>query len=197
MGFPKLGPMTADAFLDWIETQSERYELVDGYPVKMMTGAKQSHNVVASNILLSIGPAAKARKCRPTANDTAVRTGPTALRYPDVVVDCGPPNPSAREASRPTLVVEVSSPSTLTTDVTDKLDEYQRHADIRVIMFVEPDVVSIKVYRRDASGEWAIEKYGSLDDVIDLPEIGARLPLADIYDTLEPKLRPVLQVVPE
>ena len=196
MGIPKLGPMTADAFLDWIETQSERYELVDGYPVKMMTGAREGHNIVASNILVALVPVAKARKCRTTAKDTAVRTGPTALRCPDIV-DCGPPNPLAKEASRPALVVEVSSPTTLTTDATDKLEEYQRHEEIRVIMLIEPDVVSIKVYRRDNSGGWAIEKYGNLDEVIDLPEIGARLPLADIYDTLEPKLRPVLQVVPE
>ncbi|MEX6506438.1 Uma2 family endonuclease [Jiella sp. M17.18] len=197
MGTPKLGPMTADSFLDWIETESGRYELVDGYPIEMVAGRTQSHNVAASNILLALVPPAKARGWRATIKRTAVRTGDRGVRFPDLAVDCGPPNPSAKEASRPTLVVEVSSPSGLSTDVTDKLDEYRQHPDIRVIMFVEPDVVSIKLYRRAEFGEWTIEKYGRLEETTDLPEIGARLPWAAIYDTLEPKLRPALQVVPE
>jgi hypothetical protein len=34
--------MTADEFLVWIETQSERYELVDGVPVRMVDAKDSS-----------------------------------------------------------------------------------------------------------------------------------------------------------
>ena len=47
------------------------------------------------------------------------------------------------------MVVEVSSPRTSSIDVTDKLDEYRAHAGLRLIVFVDPDVVAVKVYRRD------------------------------------------------
>ncbi|MBC8130295.1 MAG: Uma2 family endonuclease, partial [Rhizobiaceae bacterium] len=96
-----------------------------------------------------------------------------------------------------TLVVEVASPGTSAIDTTDKLDEYQAHEDIRVIVFVDPDVVSVKVYRRDEQGLWHVEKYADLGQIVDLPEIGASLAMGDVYDTLNPASRPRLQLVEE
>jgi Uma2 family endonuclease len=87
--------------------------------------------------------------------------------------------------------VEVSSPGTLAIDLTDKIDEYQAHDDIQVIMLVEPDVTSVKVYRRDVHGLWTIEKYDDLEQSVDLPEINSSVRLWDIYDTLEPQLHVV------
>ena len=189
--------MTADEFFDWIERQSEPHELVDGMPVRMMAGSRQCHNVATTNIVLALAPSAKTKGCRTTLSDTAVRTGQCGVRYPDVVVDCGPPDPSAKAAARPTVVVEVSPPGTLAIDLTDKIDEYQAHDDIQVIMLVEPDVISVKVYRRDVHGLWTIEKYDDLEQSVDLPEVTSSVRLRDIYDTLEPNSRPRLQVVQE
>jgi Uma2 family endonuclease len=183
--------MTADEFFDWIERQSEPHELVDGMPVRMMAGARQSHSVATTNIVVALAPSAKTMGCRTTSSDTAVRTGQFGVLYPDVVVDCGPPDPSGKEAARPTVVVEVSSPGTLAIDLTDKIDEYQAHDDIQVIMLVEPDVISVKVYRRDMHGLWTIEKYDDLEQSVDLPEINSSVRLWDIYDTLEPQLHVV------
>jgi Uma2 family endonuclease len=182
--------MTADEFFDWIESQSEPHELVDGRPVRMMVGARQSHTVATTNIVVALTPSAKTKGCRTTSSATAVRTGQYGVRYPDVVVDCGPPDPSAKEAARPTVVVEVSSPDILAIDLTDKIDEYQAHEDIQVIMLVEPDVISVKVYRRDVHGLWTIEKYDELGQSVDLPEVTSPVRLRDIYDTLEPKSQP-------
>lgn len=187
--------MSADRFLEWVETQDERYELVDGLVVRMMAGAKESHNVVTTNIVVALAPHAKRGGCRTTSSDTAVRTGPHGIRFPDVVIDCGPPDANAKAASRPLIVVEVSSPGTLTTDLADKLEEYRGRDDIQVIMLVEPDVISVRVYRRNLDGIWHMEKYDALAQTIDLPVIGANLALSDIYDTLEPRVKPSLQVV--
>ena len=73
-------------------------------------------------------------------------------------------------------------------DTTDKLDEYQGQGTIRLILFVEPGVVLVKLYRRDESGAWEAERYEDLEDVIDLPEIGSALSLRDIY--LKPSPQP-------
>ncbi|WP_152718164.1 Uma2 family endonuclease [Microvirga tunisiensis] len=175
---------------DWIERQSEPHELIDGVPVSIMAGARQSHNVATTNIVVALVLSAKTKGCRATSSDTAVRTGQYGVRYPDVVVDCGPPDPSAKEAARPTVVVEVSSPGTLAIDLTDRIDEYQAHEDIQVIMLVEPDVISVKVYRRDVHGLWTTEKYDDVEQSVDLPEVNSSIRLRDVYDTLEPKSRP-------
>lgn len=187
--------VSTETFLDWITTQEGRFELIGGQIVEMMAGAKQGHNVVVANIVMSVGPQAKSGGCRTTSSDTAVQTGANTIRYPDIVVDCGPPDPDATIAENPTLVVEVSSPGTSLVDTTDKLDEYQRHPAIRLILFVEPTLLSVKLYRRSEQGRWEAEKYEDIDAVIDMPEIGAVLSLRDIYDTITPRLRPRLQVI--
>ena len=117
------------------------------------------------------------------------------MRYPDVVVDCGPADPEALSASLPTIVVEVLSKSTSEIDLTDKLDEYRGIASMRAILFIDPDLVSVKVYKRSSSGEWVPERYGRMDQSIDLPPIGAVVSLAEIYDTLNPKARPAVEGV--
>lgn len=191
---PNPKAMTIEDFFLWQERQPDRYEFVEGWPIKMMTGARQGHNVVASNIVMTLGPQVKALGCRTTSSDTAVRTH-KGIRYPDVVIDCAPPAPSAFEAGSPHLVVEVSSPSTLSTDLTDKLDEYLAHEGLRLVMLVEPDVVSVKLYRRDAADRWQVERYDQLDETIDLPELSTALALSAIYDTLRPDVRPFPRAV--
>ena len=91
----------------------------------------------------------------------------------------------------------MASPCTTAIDATDKLDEYRAQGDIRLILFVDPDVVSVKLYRRDGEGLWQVEKYDSLDQDIDLPEIAAVLALDDVYATLDPDTRPRLRLVEE
>lgn len=187
--------VSAEEFLEWVLGQEGRFELVDGYVIEMMAGAKQGHNVVVSNIVSSVGPQAKSGGCRTTSSDTAVQTLASTIRYPDIVVDCGPPDPDAMVAESPTLVVEVSSPGTSSVDTTDKLDEYREHPTVRLIMFVEPGTVLVKLYRRDSEGAWDPEKYDDLASVIHMPEIGASLALSDIYDTLKPRNRPHLHLI--
>ena len=45
MGEKAVKPMTAEEFFTWHEHQEDRYELVEGVPVKMMTGASNYHDV--------------------------------------------------------------------------------------------------------------------------------------------------------
>ncbi|MEB2845983.1 Uma2 family endonuclease [Endobacterium cereale] len=187
--------VSAEGFLEWVLSQEGRFELVDGYVIEIMAGAKQGHNVVVSNIVSSLGPQSKSSGCRTTSSNTAFPTLASTIRYPDIVVDCGPPDPDAMVAESPTLVVEVSSPGTSLVDTTDKLDEYREHPTVRLIMFVEPNSVLVKLYRRDSEGTWGSEKYDDLASVIGLPEIGASLALSEIYDTLMPRNRPCLHLI--
>ena len=40
-------PMSVEEFLVWQLAQEDRYELVEGIPVKMMAGASNFHDVIA------------------------------------------------------------------------------------------------------------------------------------------------------
>ena len=104
MAIPEEEKLTVDEFFEAIAGREGRYELVGGVAYAM-AGAKEGHNVICSNVQTAFVPAGKRKGCRTTSSNTAVRTGPDTVRYPDVVVDCGPPDATALTASRPTIVV--------------------------------------------------------------------------------------------
>ena len=199
MADPEFRRMEVDEFLRWHERQEERYELVNGFPIKIfppkgVTGGRRAHNRVAHNIATALTPASWKRGCEVTSHNTAIATSGMATRYPDVTVDCGPGDDDDLVASAPVIVVEVSSPTNTAREITDKLEEYRAHPTIRVIMLVEPSIVSIKLYRRSAH-DWTIERYHRLERVIPLPEIGCELSVADIYRGGEPEIGPDLAIV--
>ena len=87
------------------------------------------------------------------------------------------------EAQEPRLVLEVLSPSTMNFDRFRKLDEYRPHAAIRVILLAETRMPKVGLWRRDEAG-WVLEEYEGLESTIPLPEIGASLRLAELYQGL-------------
>lgn len=182
---------SVEEFFEWVAHQEGRFELVGG-EVRMMTGARRQHNIVKDNVAFALHTATRQRGCSTTTSDTGIRTGEQTVRYPDVVVDCGPSKPDDMLASAPSILIEVSSPSTRNIDVVVKLGEYQALPSVEVIMQVEPDVALVTVYRRSIEG-WLFERYDGLDSIIDLPVLDTTLSLRSVYDGVE--VKPSLQLV--
>lgn len=193
MGVPEHEKLTVEEFFDALLGEEGRYELVDGVAYAM-AGAKQGHNVIGSNVQTALVPAGKKSGCRTTSSDTGIQTGPNTVRYPDVVIDCGPPNPLATTASHPTVVVEVSSPGTAVFDYGAKLREYQSIPSVQVVIQIESEIALVKAHRRSGS-DWIEETYEDMDANIELPSLSTTLSLREIYDTLEVRPRIRLQVV--
>src|SRR5260370_29622776 len=107
---------TVEEFFAWQEGQSERYELVDGFPMRMMAGAKNVHDDIVVNVLAELRNQLRGGGCRPFTSDGSVETKPGQIRRPDVGVDCGRRVPNATMATTPRLVVEVLYPSTQHSD---------------------------------------------------------------------------------
>ncbi|KQT82983.1 Uma2 family endonuclease [Methylobacterium sp. Leaf466] len=178
--------MTPEEFFAWQRDQDELYELIDGHPVprhRMMTGASLQHDQATVNIIISLGTQLKGTPCRPTTADVAIRTSITDLRRPDVMVECAALVPDTYEAREPKLVVEVASPSTTAVDRARKLEEYKRHPTLAYILLVETLKPQALLYARQGD-VWAIATFEGVDAIIDLPAIGARLALAEVYEGL-------------
>ncbi len=191
MAEPARRLMTPEEFFAWQLHQEERYELVDGLPIlrhRMMTGSSMQHDRATVNIIISLGNQLRGSGCRPMTADIAIRTSLRGLRRPDVTVECAELVRDTYEAREPRLVVEVASPSTSAVDRTRKLEEYKRHPTLRCILLVETVLPQVLLYRR-SDDDWAVEAFDGLEAIIDLPEIAARLTLADIYDGLTFGLR--------
>jgi Uma2 family endonuclease len=195
MAIPEGEKLTIDEFLEAIAGYDGRFELVRGVAYAV-DGAKQGHNVICSNVQAAFVPAGKRKGYRTTSSNTAVRTGPHTVRYPDIVVDGGPRNAAALTASRPAIVVEVSSSGSAVFEYDVKLREYQGLESIDTVLQIESEMAMVRVHRRQEDGTWTEEEaVEEFDKDIPLPSLAVSITLKEIYDTLDVRPRPRLQVV--
>lgn len=187
--------MSTDDFLLWCLDQDERYELVDGVPVRieeeidtpdgprLMTGASDVHDRIVVNIIVALGNQLRGKPCRPATADLAVRTKIRSVRRPDVTVTCDPPLGNRYEVN-PKLIVEVLSPSNRGVPWQRKLDEYWRLDAARYVLLVESHEPRAVLYARTGT-TWDSIDADTLADVFELPDIGCRLAMADVYEGLD------------
>lgn len=191
MAEPAPKPWTVDAFFSWQERQAERYELVGGFPLKMMAGTRNVHDDIVVNCLLSIGNQLRGSPCRPFTADGSVETPPGQIRRPDLGVDCGRRDPNGFKAAEPRLVLEVLSPGTRDFDTFEKLGEYKAVESLDHLVFVEPDLPLVVHWTRDPDRGWQRRDVEGLDSALAMPDLGVVLSVAEIYDGVEfpPRLR--------
>lgn len=146
--------LTVEEFLEINSGSEERYELVEGIAFSLAR-ADERRNVIRSNVLTALVPAAKRAGCRATSFNTAVLTGPDTIRYPDVVVDCGPRDDNAMIASKPVIVVDVSAPGTDPIHGSDRLREYKRLENIDTIIRIEAETRRVDVHRKLVDRTWS------------------------------------------
>ena len=112
----------------------------------------------------------------------AAGRGKGTILYPDVVVDLQSGGASERATQTPVVVVEVLSESTDFDDHVEKFGRYARRPELRVYLVFAQQETQAWVWRRAVDGTWpASPAEVAANGAIDLPEIGARLALADIY----------------
>jgi len=180
---------TVEEFFAWQKRQEERYELVDGFPVQMMVGVRNVHNVIVVNVVASLHSQLRGKDCRPFTGESSIESFSGQIRRPDTGVDCGKPDPNAYKAALPRLVVEVLSPSTRYLDLVVKLEEYKQVGSLLYLLYIDPDQTDAILWSRPEGGEWRQQRSISLDEVLAMPAIGIRLAMSDIYErvTLSPR----------
>lgn len=187
---------TVEEFFAWQEKQPERYELVDGFPARMMAGAKNVHDDIVVNVLAELRNQLRGGGgCRPFTGDGSIETKPGQIRRPDIGVDCGHRDPNATKATSPRVVVEVLSPTTRDFDTIGKLEDYKLVDSLERIVVIEPNAPEVIIWVRGTDRSWRKAIRRGLDQEIDMPEIGVTLSLKEIYDGVEFPARP--RLVPE
>ncbi len=180
------GPVSEAVYLADEVRSPTRREYVGGVPYAM-AGASNAHNMIAANVLVALHTRLRGRSCRPFNSDTKVRIRlPFELRfyYPDVSVTCRPNPQSDSFQDEPSMVVEVLSPETRRIDEGEKLLAYTAIPSLSVYAMVEPARAHVVVVRRTAAG-FVREVHVGLSAIVELPELGCELPLAEIYDGVE------------
>jgi Uma2 family endonuclease len=178
--------MTVEEYLAFEAQSPGRHEYVGGV-VYAMSGASLRHGRIALNVAAHLRGATRARGCAVVLAEVKVRAARDRFYYPDVLVVCAKAAETELVVDEPSLIVEVSSPSTRATDRREKLDAYLRIPSLRVYLIVDQRRRYVLAYGRDGDGEWRQDELAGAGE-IPIGFLDTRLTLDQIYEdvTLPP-----------
>lgn len=179
--------VTVEDYLDGELLSPIKHEYRDGI-VYAMAGARNVHNDIAVNALGALHARLRGGPCKPCNSDTKIRVrhlAGTRFYYPDVSVVCQPNPSSDTWQDAPVVIVEVVSASTRRIDLGEKMDSYLTIPTLAAYLVAESSEPAVQVFRRSPNGDFRRELALGVEAVIDLPEIGASLSLADLYEGVE------------
>lgn len=181
----RLEKLSAEQYLVDEQARAYKCEYVDGQ-VYAFAGATDRHDLVVTNITGQLWSATRGGPCRVYSSDMKlrVRTDLThRFYYPDVMVACGQDDADRLYKVAPSLLVEVMSPSTVSTDRREKRVAYQSIPELNDYLIVDPDERYIEHYHRDTAEGWLGHEHRN-DGIIKLPYLDLELTLNDIYEGL-------------
>ena len=176
----QIAPMTVEDFLVFADSRpdDERWELIDGEPI-LSPSASYTHQTIVRNIILHLGNLSLARTTDWAAiPGIGVRLSDFRAPVPDVLIR---PADNLRGSVCDDMIVafEVLSPSTADHDLRWKRKAYADLPSLAHYVVIAQDAVEVVIYSRAAN--WAESRLESADASLDLPAVGLRLPLAQIY----------------
>ncbi len=173
---------TAGEFLAFEASSEFKHELVDG-EVYDMSGGAGERSRIAANVIISVGRQLDNSSCMVNTSDMMLKVSDRRYVYPDVSVTCGQPlyeDDSRLALLNPILVVEVTSPTTMTYDRGLKREFYQQMPSVQAYLIIDQHRVLAELYTGADVG-WLMQDFESIDDVIPLEIVDCKLPLAKIY----------------
>lgn len=169
----ELRRVSVDEYLTLDRASEQRWEYVGGEAF-VMAGASMRHNAIVANIFLALGSAQRDKSCFPLVSDQKVETSAArAFHYPDLVVVCGKPRVSAKDAA----------PSTSDYDRAAKFDHYATIPELQEFIAVFTESRRVEHCKRTGDGQWILTNL--IGGELLLESIGATLRLDDVYAELE------------
>ena len=150
-----------------------------------MAGASFAHNRIKENTGWELNRQLRGGPCFVLSSDQRVKVSATGLyTYPDLLVICG--EPQFEDAVHdtllnPRLICEVLSDSTEAYDRGAKFTHYRQIASLQEYLLIAQDRPLMERFHRQPEGSWLFSEAASLDAVLPLASVDARLALADIY----------------
>jgi Uma2 family endonuclease len=171
------------AFFTWVQAQEGgRFELKDGHIV-MHAGSTTSHWVISSRFVAAFSSRLDLNRWVCGMADLAIEIGED-VRYPDVAVHAFAELMGPRSTDKPSLVVEVLSPSSVSRDMHLKLAEYTSLPSLQCYIVASQDEAIVWVWQRDEdTGAFPAlpEEICGLEAAIAVRALAITLPFGEIY----------------
>jgi len=174
--------MTENEYLSFEETVQVRHEFFHRNLLEM-SGGTIFHETLILNVSLFLKAIFGISDYKVFASGLKLRINPEKYFYPDVMLT-NEKFSEIRFANAPIFISEVLSPATRTFDMVDKFLDYRSLPSLQYYLLAEPEHYHVTLHTKGADGTWQSDTYRKLTDLIDLPLIGAKLPMAEIYQGL-------------
>lgn len=174
-------------YADYLAAQAMsevRLEYFDG-DIYAMAGGTPEHAAISAQVIAALSSALQGR-CLVFSSDLRIHIAASGLAtYPDVSVVCGanqlsPLDPHA--VTNPTVVAEVTSPSTEDYDRGEKLSQYKQLPSLKAVLIVSHQQRRVTLHAREAS-QWSTREFRSQEKFI-VPGVDVQLDVDGLYGTL-------------
>jgi len=175
--------ISIEEYLAFERGAQEKHEYFKG-EVFAMSGAGPRHNIIFSNLFISIGNLLKGTSCFPFGSDMRLHIPENTLfTYPDISIYCGALNDDLEEdnAINPTVLIEILSTSTRDYDRGGKFKLYREIPTLKEYVLVDTESILVEVFRINQSGHWELEEYKSPDTILQFTSLSISVTLKDIY----------------
>lgn len=174
---------TAEEYLEMERNSPEKHEYYNGQ-VFAMSGAGTRHEIIISNLIISLGNKLKGKPCQPFGSNLRVHIPENTLyTYPDVSVVCKEDlvDDDEDNITKPILLIEVLSKSTRRYDRGQKFELYKDIPTLKEYILVDTEGVSVENFHRASNARWARKEYKQLTTYMPLHSLDISLPLTEIY----------------
>lgn len=177
--------LTPEEYLAIERAAERKSEYYDGR-MFLMSGASHAHVLITSNVSWELNTQLREGSCEVLASDMRLKVTEAGLyTYPDVMVACGDiqfGDSWSDNLLNPRVVIEVLSPSTAAYDRGRKFEFYRALDSLHEYVLISQSEHRVERFtRQSASAEWLHSEVTGLDAVMELPAIGCRLTLAEVY----------------
>jgi Uma2 family endonuclease len=179
----------------WADYQTwnddQRWEIIGGEAYLMSPSPTSRHQRILSDLHGQMYPHFKGKPCQLLVSPMDVVLSDEDVLQPDLLVVCNPQQTKRTHIEgAPTLVVEITSPSSTTRDRLLKLNLYAR-AGVKEYWIVTPWPSLVEVLLLEG-GRYVMHSVFGKDDTLTSPSFpGLQVQLADVFDfPLEPGEEP-------
>ena len=174
--------ISPEEYLEGERVSPIKHEYRRGH-VYAMTGAKNPHTIISSNLVRLLGNHLLNTPCLVLTSDIKVRLEEAnCYYYPDVAVTCDERDISSMEdfILYPSLIIEVLSPSTASFDRGDKFVDYQTASSLQEYVLITQSEIKIECFRLNAEGNWVSQTYRQ-GDAVEFVSANFSCPISEIY----------------
>ncbi|MEG3846882.1 Uma2 family endonuclease [Microcoleus sp. herbarium19] len=174
--------ISPEEYLEGERVSPIKHEYRRGH-VYAMTGAKNPHTIISSNLIRLLGNHLLNTPCLVLSSDIKVRLeAANCYYYPDVAVTCDERDTSSTEdfILYPSLIIEVLSPSTASFDRGDKFVDYQTASSLQEYVLITQSEIKIECFRLNESGNWVSQTYAQ-GDIVEFISANLSCAISEIY----------------